>query len=88
MRRTRLCPYCHTTNVRPSHKKNYLEQAVLPLFRVRPYRCEDCDKRFFGRYSNKPAHTSGRGSETIPHNEVDVSDYPQGFAPPQKRGLQ
>jgi len=48
MRRTRFCPHCHSTNVRPSHRKNFLERAVLPFVRLRPYRCEECDKRFFG----------------------------------------
>src|SRR5215469_9413402 len=46
MRRQRLCPSCGSTNVRPSHRKGVLERAILPLLRLRPYRCEHCDERF------------------------------------------
>ena len=46
MRQIRFCPRCHSTNVRPSHKKNFLERAVLRFVRLRPYRCEECDARF------------------------------------------
>ena len=35
-------------NVRRSHRKGLFERVILSLLRLRPYRCEECDKRFFG----------------------------------------
>jgi hypothetical protein len=58
MRRTRRCPKCHSTNLRPSHEKNFLERAILPYLHLRPYRCEDCDKRFFGVYRTNAGDNS------------------------------
>jgi len=52
MSRTRPCPKCHSTDVRPSHRKNFLERSILPLLRLRAYRCLDCDTRFL-RHSTK-----------------------------------
>ena len=43
-----LCPRCGGTNVRRSHRKGLFERAILSLLHLRPYRCEECDKRFFG----------------------------------------
>ena len=51
MRRQRLCPSCGSANVRPSHRKGVLERAILPLLRLRPYRCEQCDERFLRGHS-------------------------------------
>ena len=58
MSRKRTCPKCHSTNVRPSHRRNFLERAILPLLRLRPYRCEDCDERFLLPHSAKAGLTS------------------------------
>ena len=54
MRRGRMCPRCGGTNVRPSHRKNFLEHAILRLFRLRSYRSEDCGHDFLLRIN---AHT-------------------------------
>jgi DNA-directed RNA polymerase subunit RPC12/RpoP len=48
MLRERVCPQCGSRRVRYSHKVGLLERFLLPLFSLRPYRCEDCDSRFFG----------------------------------------
>jgi len=32
-------------------QEGLLQRVVLPLLILRPYRCEDCDARFFGAHS-------------------------------------
>lgn len=41
------CPNCHCQSVRRSHRVGLFERIVLNVFSVRPYRCIDCDKRFY-----------------------------------------
>jgi uncharacterized protein with PIN domain len=43
----RLCPSCGSKNVSRSARRNLVEKAIS-LFRVLPYRCQDCRRRFFG----------------------------------------
>lgn len=43
----RVCPSCGSKNVSRSARRNFVERA-LSLFRVLPYRCQDCRYRFFG----------------------------------------
>ncbi len=42
-----VCPSCHCQTVRRSHRVGLLERIVLTAFSVRPYRCVDCDRRFY-----------------------------------------
>jgi hypothetical protein len=42
-----LCPHCHSRQVRNSRTKGMLESVLLALVFLRPFRCEDCDLRFF-----------------------------------------
>ncbi len=42
-----VCPNCHCEVVRRSHRVGLLERIVLNALSVRPYRCSDCDKRFY-----------------------------------------
>ena len=46
----RNCPECHSGNVRRSVRWGILETLVLPLFMLRPFRCEKCDCRYFGLF--------------------------------------
>jgi len=41
------CPLCQTANIRKSRRRGLLESVVFTLIRVRPYRCQSCDSRFF-----------------------------------------
>ena len=43
------CPRCKTSDVRPSRKRTFLERIILPLFFHRPFRCNGCFRRFYGR---------------------------------------
>lgn len=43
----RLCPSCGSKNISRSARRNLIEKAIS-LFRVLPYRCQDCRHRFFG----------------------------------------
>jgi uncharacterized protein with PIN domain len=44
--RTR-CPHCSSRSVRRSRRRGKIERIVSAVFRVSPYRCEECDYRYF-----------------------------------------
>jgi hypothetical protein len=46
----RPCPYCLSPQVTRSRRRNVWER-VLILMLLRPYRCLECDARFYGRVS-------------------------------------
>ena len=54
MRRQKRCPSCGSLNVHRSHRKGLVERVIIPLLRLRPYRCEDCDARFLFEHSTSP----------------------------------
>jgi len=41
------CPLCQSTIISKSRRRGLLESVVFTLIRVRPYRCQSCDSRFF-----------------------------------------
>jgi len=41
------CPLCHSKRIHRSKRKGILEQGILAVLFVRPFRCERCDYRFF-----------------------------------------
>jgi hypothetical protein len=43
------CRYCGSTNVRRSHLANLFERC-LALICIRPFRCFDCNQRFWAIY--------------------------------------
>jgi predicted Zn-ribbon and HTH transcriptional regulator len=43
------CPLCQSKNISKSKRRGLLESLVLKLIHVRPYRCLNCDLRFFRR---------------------------------------
>lgn len=45
----RACPSCGCTDVHRSHRRGLIDRGLNRLLRISPYRCEDCDKRFYGR---------------------------------------
>ena len=42
----RDCPYCGSTDVRPSHRFPFKDDFV-GLLLLKPYRCEACNKRHY-----------------------------------------
>ncbi len=55
-RLVRRCPYCNSFVVRRSKRQNLFEFAVLPLFLLRPYRCQACDLRHYSFVFSKRGH--------------------------------
>lgn len=43
----RACPKCQSKIIRRSHRVGFTETFLLRLSYVRPYRCLDCDRRFY-----------------------------------------
>jgi DNA-directed RNA polymerase subunit RPC12/RpoP len=43
----RRCPYCHSTELRRSRARGF--ERLLRFAHLRPYRCDACDRRFYGR---------------------------------------
>lgn len=48
-----ICPHCRSKHVHLSRRRNVIERIILAVAFVRPFRCEDCDLRFF-RHSLVP----------------------------------
>ncbi len=42
-----MCPICESHNIRRSTRRGYLEKEILRLIWAYPYRCRDCNNRFF-----------------------------------------
>jgi predicted RNA-binding Zn-ribbon protein involved in translation (DUF1610 family) len=52
----RQCPHCGSSEIFRSHRRNAVERYLLRAIHVRPFRCADCDARFYGlRRSDGPA---------------------------------
>jgi hypothetical protein len=45
---TRICPRCRSLSVHRSGRRGLLEGVLLPLFVLRPYRCMNCWRRYYG----------------------------------------
>jgi len=57
------CPLCHGKRVRQSKRRGIIEQVILAMILVKPYRCEKCDHRFF-RWSLSENHNASRAATT------------------------
>jgi predicted RNA-binding Zn-ribbon protein involved in translation (DUF1610 family) len=56
------CPDCASAAIRRSTRKGFVERFFLRMAMVWPYRCDDCDSRFWGFQRKVPAATVGRYS--------------------------
>ena len=45
----RICPYRGSSEVFRSHRRGAVERCRLRAIQVRPFRCVNCDARFYGR---------------------------------------
>jgi hypothetical protein len=50
------CPWCQSERTRRSKTRGFFE-AFLARLTVRPFRCQDCDCRFFRRSASLRSHT-------------------------------
>jgi hypothetical protein len=41
------CPQCSSHSVRQSRRRGVVERIVCAVLQVLPYRCNDCDHRYF-----------------------------------------
>ncbi len=47
MAKKKRCRVCGGIDVRRSARRNGLERLLAVLFGLLPYRCDDCNRRFF-----------------------------------------
>lgn len=43
------CPCCGSEEVTRSRRQGFFERNFLGMTPIRPYRCMDCETRYFGR---------------------------------------
>ncbi|HET9402827.1 MAG TPA: hypothetical protein VFO34_17910 [Candidatus Acidoferrales bacterium] len=43
------CPCCGSEEVTRSRRQGFIERNILGMTAIRPYRCMDCDTRYYGR---------------------------------------
>jgi transposase-like protein len=43
------CPSCHSQELHRSRAQGFYERFVLRVLRKYPYRCDECDFRFFAK---------------------------------------
>jgi hypothetical protein len=57
---TRNCPHCRRIETSRSHRRGTVERYVLTIIGVRPFRCLNCDARFyaFARFDEEPSVTN------------------------------
>jgi hypothetical protein len=41
------CPNCASASVRRSRRNGVIEKTLLKALALHPYRCEECDERYF-----------------------------------------
>lgn len=60
------CPQCGHGVFNRSHRRGYFERRVLALLRMRPYRCGECEMRFYG-----PDAVSAKPPDQQPADRTD-----------------
>ena len=75
------CPACGSANIRRSQRRNAVENVLYGL-RVRPWRCLDCQARFFRfrRWQPNPLAKDQRGHEHWWWKRLPASTKVQIFA--------
>lgn len=54
-----ICPQCYGNSVRKSRRRGAMERILCALFLISPFRCEDCDHRYFRFRSANSTHANG-----------------------------
>jgi hypothetical protein len=57
------CPNCESARIHQSRRKGIVENVIMALLFVRPFRCERCDQRFF-RHSFATEPNANRAATT------------------------
>jgi predicted Zn-ribbon and HTH transcriptional regulator len=57
------CPLCRSKRIHRSRRKGNVEEVILAMILVKPFRCESCDHRFF-RWSISASHNASRPATT------------------------
>jgi len=67
----RRCPDCHSRNVRKSMRLGLVDNCILPVFLLRPFRCDRCNRRYFGLFFAERVKTDSKDSfrATQPNSE-------------------
>jgi hypothetical protein len=58
----RICPKCSSQEIYLSHRKNHFEKS-LSVFLIRPFRCQQCHRRFWKFISPNSQMLTGRPSD-------------------------
>jgi len=59
----RSCPNCGSSEIFRSHRRGAVERYLLRAIRVRPFRCVNCDARFYGlKHSDGPESQDTRAA--------------------------
>ncbi len=59
------CPNCESSMIRRSMRRGFVERVFLRLTLVWPYRCDDCDLRFWGFQRQVPAQRDSRALRAV-----------------------
>jgi hypothetical protein len=43
----RYCPLCYGRDIHRSRRRGAVEKAILPFLLLHPFRCKECDSRYF-----------------------------------------
>jgi hypothetical protein len=65
--KSHVCPNCQSTSCHRSRRNGAVEFFLHHFFFVTPYRCEDCDQRYFRRRSFKDAAKAAVGHTPTGH---------------------
>jgi hypothetical protein len=58
------CPNCESNKIRRSPRRGFVERVFLRMTFVWPYRCDNCDLRFWGFLRKVPVVRDSRDLRT------------------------
>jgi hypothetical protein len=64
----RPCPYCRSLEIARSQRRGPIEKYLLRAMRVRVYRCDDCNSRFYGFSNSEAAVPPKNHAAELPRN--------------------
>jgi DNA-directed RNA polymerase subunit RPC12/RpoP len=74
----RHCPHCGSAEVFRSHRRDAVERYLLRAIGMRPFRCVNCDARFYRlKHSDGPASSDLTAAERTSSVSRKKSDHAQ-----------